>query len=292
MTQTVKSADGTTIAYEKSGSGPALIVIGGAFNTRKSAGNLAPLLASHFSVYAYDRRGRGDSTDTKPYAIEREIEDLAALIGAVGGSALVYGHSSGAVLALLAAASGLPITKVAAYEPPFTAEDSGSTSLEGWGENVQAAVDAGDRERAAALFMQGTGADPAAIAGVKELPFWPGMLAIAHTLPYDIAIFGDGLAPTDRLQNIAIPTLLIHGGNSPAWAGAAASVTAEAIPGARHVTIEGQDHNVDPATIAPALIEFFSERFLLPRRDEWPTASVSLVRNAASQRRLGSSETI
>jgi pimeloyl-ACP methyl ester carboxylesterase len=257
MPQTVQSADGTTIAYEKTGSGPALIVVGGAFSTRQSAGEIASLLAAHFTVYAYDRRGRGDSTDTKPYATQREVEDLAALIEAAGGSAMVYGHSSGAVLALEAAASGLSITKVAAHEPPFTAEDSGSASLAGWGESVQAAVDAGDRERAAMLFIQGTGADPAMVAGMTQLPWWPGMLAIAHTLPYDVALVGDGLVPTERLKKIAAPTLLIHGGDSPPWAGKAASVAAGAIPGARQITLEGQDHNVDAAAIAPALIEFF-----------------------------------
>jgi pimeloyl-ACP methyl ester carboxylesterase len=258
MTQTVRSADGTTIASEKSGSGPALIVVGGAFNTRQSARGIASLLAPFFAVYAYDRRGRGDSTETTPYAVQREVEDFAALIGAAGGSAMVYGHSSGAVLAPEAAATGLPITKVAAYEPPFTAAGSAGASPGGWGEGVQAAVDAGDRERAAALFLQGTGADPATIAGMKQLPWWPGMLAVAHTLPYDIALVGDGSVPTERFRKIAVPTLLLHGGDSPAWAGTAASVAAEAIPGARHLAIAGQGHNVDAATLAPALIDFFS----------------------------------
>jgi pimeloyl-ACP methyl ester carboxylesterase len=257
MTRTVKSADGSTIAYETMGTGPVLIIVGGAFNTRNSAHAIASLLAANFRVYAYDRRGRGGSTETKPYATEREVEDLAALIEAAGGSALVYGHSSGAALALEAAASGLPITKVAAYEPPFTAEEPGSASLAGWGESVQAAVDADDRERAAVLFLQGTGADPAAIEGIKRAPWWPSMLAIAHTLPYDIALVGDGSVPTERFRKIAVPTLLLHGGGSPSWAAAAASAIAEAIPGARHITIEGQDHNVDESVLAPALIDFF-----------------------------------
>ncbi|TFD76124.1 alpha/beta hydrolase [Cryobacterium sp. Sr8] len=257
MTETVRSADGSTIAYVTRGTGPALILVGGAFSTRQSAGAIASLLAANYRVYAYDRRGRGDSTDIQPYAIEREIEDLAALIEAAGGSAFVYGHSSGAVLALEAAAAGLPITKLAAYEPPYTSAEPGSPTLDGWGHSVQAALDAGDRDRAAVLFMRGTGADPAVVEGMTQLAFWPGMLAIAHTLPYDLALVGSGSVPTERFHRIAAPTLLLHGGNSPAWAGIATSVIAEAIPGARHVTVEGQDHAADPAVLAPVLVEFF-----------------------------------
>ena len=257
MTRTVKSADGSTIAYETMGTGPVLIVVGGAFSTRQSAGRIASVLAANYRVYAYDRRGRGASTDTKPYAVEREIEDLAALVEAAGGSALVYGHSSGAVLALEAAASGLPFTKVAAYEPPYTAEQPGNPTLEGWGASVRAAVDAGDSERAAVLFLEGTGADAAAIEGIKGAPWWPTMLSIAHTLPYDIELVGAGYVPTERFRKISAPTLVLHGGGSPAWAGTAASVVAEAIPGARHITIEGQDHGIDEAVLAPALIDFF-----------------------------------
>ncbi len=257
MFQTVQSADGTTIAYEKSGTGPALIVSGGAFNTRMSPGALVPLLAAHFSVYVYDRRGRGDSTDTQPYAIAREIEDLAALIDAAGGSAMVYGHSSGAVLALEAAASGLPITKLVAYEPPFTAEENGQGSLV-WSDDVRAAAAAGDRETAATLFLVGIGADPEGVAALSRQPWWPGMLGVAHTLPYDLDLVGDGLVHTDRIGKIAAPTLLIDGADSPPWAGTAASVAAATIPGARQLTLDGQDHNVDPAALAPVLIGFFA----------------------------------
>lgn len=262
MTRTVKSADGSTIAYDTMGTGPVLIIVGGAFGTRQAAGAIASLLAAHFRVYAYDRRGRGGSTEATPYtdatsAVEREIEDLAALVEAADGSAMVYGHSSGAVLALEAAASGVRFTKVAAYEPPFTAEQPGNPSLEGWGESVRAAVDAGDRERAAVLFLEGTGADAATIEGIKQIPWWPGMLAIAHTLPYDLAVVGAGYVPVERFRKITAPTLVLHGGGSPAWAGTAASVVADAIPGARHMAIEGQDHGIDESVLAPVLIEFF-----------------------------------
>ena len=257
MFQTVQSADGTTIAFEKTGTGPAVIVSGGAFNTRMSPGTLVPLLAPHFTVYVYDRRGRGDSTDTQPYAIDREVEDLAALIDAAGGSAMVYGHSSGAVLALEAAASGLPITKVVAYEPPFTAEENGRASL-AWTDEVRAAADADDREEAATRFLLGSGAHPDGVAAMTRQPWWPGMLAVAHTLPYDLALVGDGLVHAERLGAVSAPTLLIDGADSPSWAGTAASIAAEAIPGARRLTLDRQDHNVDPAALAPVLIGFFA----------------------------------
>jgi pimeloyl-ACP methyl ester carboxylesterase len=256
MTQTMQSADGSTIAYEKVGTGPAVIIIGGAFNTRHSTADLAPLLASHFSVFSYDRRGRGDSTEAGPYALEREIEDLAAVIDAAGGSAGVYGHSSGAVLALEATLAGLPIRKLALYEPPFTPPAHGVSS-EAWTKDVQAAVDAGDREGAAVLFLRGVGADDAAIESVKQLPWWGGMLAVAHTLPYDVGILGDGSVPAERLARVTVPTLLMFGGDSPPWAENAAAPAAEAIPAAAVLRVEGQGHNVDSATIAPTLIDFF-----------------------------------
>jgi pimeloyl-ACP methyl ester carboxylesterase len=257
MFQTVQSTDGTTIAFEKTGTGPALVIVGGAFNTRLSPGALVPLLAAHYSVNVYDRRGRGDSADTQPYAIAREIDDLAAVIVAAGGSAMVYGHSSGAVLALEAAAAGLPITKVIAYEPPFTAEENAQDSL-GWGDHVLAALTADDREKAATTFLLGIGADPQGVAAMTRQPWWPGMLAVAHTLRYDLALVGDGLVHPGRLGKIAVPTLLIDGAASPAWAGTAASVAAAAIPDARRLTLDAQNHNVDPAALAPVLLGFFA----------------------------------
>jgi pimeloyl-ACP methyl ester carboxylesterase len=257
MTQTTTSADGSTIAYEKAGTGPALIIIGGAFNTRKSAGDLARVLATHFSVLSYDRRGRGDSTETAPYSTEREVEDLAALLDAVGGSACVYGHSSGGILALEAAASGLPFTKVAAYEPPYTSPADGFGTLDDWRASIQAAVNAGDRQDAAMLFLKGMGMDAEMAEGLTRAPWWPGMLAVAHTLPYELSLLGDGTVPVERLARIAVPTLLISGGDSPAWAAEAVSEIAAAVPDAKQLVVQGQDHNVDPATIAPELSDFF-----------------------------------
>lgn len=257
MTQTVQSPDGTTIAYEKVGSGPALIVIGGAFNTRHSPADLVPLLAANFAVYAYDRRGRGDSTDTHPFTIERELEDLAALVDAVGGSAMAYGHSSGGALAFHAVAHGIPLAKLAIYEPPYT-QPLGFDSAKAWTDAIQAAVDAGDRERAAFLFMQGTGADPRMLEGVKQSPWWPGMLAVAHTLPYDLSFLGDGSVPVELLGRVTVPTLLMYGGDSPPWAEQVATDATRALPNASSVPLTGQTHNVDPAVIAPRLIDFFT----------------------------------
>lgn len=257
--ETTISADGTIIAYERAGTGAPLILVGGAFSTRQGGYALRDALAQNFTVYVIDRRGRGDSTDTQPYAVEREVEDLAALIavarsGDAGGEVNVYGHSSGAVLALEVASRGLPIAKLAVYEPPYTFDPD---HPEPTGDNgVQAALDAGDREGAAEAFMRITGMDDEALAWAKQAPFWPGMLAIAHTTAYDLALTADAKVPTERLAAITAPTLVMDGGSSPAWAARAAEGVAAAIPGARRLTVEGQDHGVDPAVLAPLLIDF------------------------------------
>lgn len=259
MTLTATSADGSTIAYEKTGTGPAVIVIGGAFSTRQSAGGLAPLLAAHFSVYAYDRRGRVDSTQAGPYAVEREVEDLAALIEAAGGSANLYGHSSGGMLALEAAASGLPIARVAAYEPPYTESPAGYRSVQEWRAAVDGALQGGDEAAAAKAFLRGTGADDASIDAMASAPWWPGMLGIAHTLPHDLALMGDGSVPVERMRAVSVPTLLLYGADSPEWARDAAAALASVIPDSKQVAMQGQTHNADPATIAPEVMDFFRD---------------------------------
>ncbi|MCU1408865.1 MAG: lysophospholipase [Microbacteriaceae bacterium] len=266
MTQTTTSADGTTIAYEKNGSGPAIIVIGGAFNTRQSAADIAGLLAAHFSVYTYDRRGRGDSRDASASAggsvasdadlIARELEDLAAVIAAAGGSAALYGHSSGAAIALEAAASGLPVTKLATYEPPLVTPDPSVGSAEEWRASIRAAVEADDRDRAARLFLQGTGLPLPAMEFMVQQPWWPGMLSVAHTLPSDVAMLGDGTVPAERYAAITVPTLAVSGSDS-AWATDVTTRLGEVIPGAKTVIIQAQGHDVDAATLAPVLTDFF-----------------------------------
>ena len=256
MIEYQRSQDGTRIAYERTGDGPPLIIIGGALNSRQSAGMLVPLLSPHFTVYAYDRRGRGDSTDTSPYSPEREIEDLEALVGAAGGQAYAYGHSSGAILALEAAAAGASITKLAAYEPPYLTGSAGGEPWEDFRERVQAAVDNGDRAAAVELFIRHTGAG--FDEGIKDQPWWPGLLGLAHTLPYDLELTRDGSVPAGRLAKVQASTLGIYGGASPSWAEASINALADAIPGTGRERLEGQNHAVANEVLAPALISFFN----------------------------------
>lgn len=256
--ETVASADGTTIAYERAGVGTPLILVGGAFSTRQSGYPLRAALESDFTVYVIDRRGRGDSSDVQPYAVEREVEDLTALVAVAGGGAggvNVYGHSSGAVLALEAASRGLPIAKLAVYEPPYTFDPDHPEPADDNG--VLAALDAGDRDGAVEAFMRLTGMDDQAVAWARQAPFWPTMLEIAHTTAYDLALTADGRVPTERLAAIAAQTLVMDGGSSPAWAARAAEAVTAAIPGARRLTVEGQGHGADPTVLAPLLSDFF-----------------------------------
>ncbi|WP_410606178.1 alpha/beta fold hydrolase [Amycolatopsis sp. lyj-109] len=255
----VTSADGTTIHFERRGSGAPVILVGGAFNDRTTVAGLAEVLAGDFTTIAYDRRGRGDSGDSAEYAVEREIEDLAALIAQVGGTASVFGHSSGAILALEAAAAGLPIGKLVAYEPPYTVADR-TPSADDLVDRVRAANEAGDRDEAVRLFLvEGAGTPAQAIDGMKADPVWGWFTALAHTLPYDLTIVGPGgRLPADRLARISAPTLVIDGSESPSWFGATARAVAEAVPGARHETLDGQDHGVlqYPETLRPLLTDF------------------------------------
>jgi pimeloyl-ACP methyl ester carboxylesterase len=249
------SADGTKIAFERTGEGPALIIIGGALNSRRSADTLVPRLAPHFTVYAYDRRGRGESSDTLPYSPGREIEDVKALISAAGGSAYVYGHSSGAILALEAAAAGAAISKLAAYEPPYLTRHAPEEPWENFRDRVQTALNEGDREGAVELFIRHTGSD--FDEGIKTMPWWPALLSVAPTLPYDLTLTGDGTVP-QRLSDIQVPTLGIYGGASPSWAGNAINAVAAAVPGMKIEQLEGQDHAVADDAVAPVLIRFFN----------------------------------
>lgn len=252
MFETAKSADGTSIAFDRAGDGPTLVIVGGAFNTRHSPGQLVPLLTDAFTVITWDRRGRGDSGNTSPYAIERETEDLASVIAAAGGGARVYGHSSGAILSLEAAARGVDIVKLALYEPPYVPVVPGHDPMDG----VQVALDAGDPSEAARVFMRGTGAQN--VDALAQSPWWPSLVAVADTLPHDLALAGDGSIPTERLSTISIPTLVMDGGDSPDWAANAAEVLSAALQNAVRLTVEGQNHNVDPEVIAPILQRFFA----------------------------------
>jgi pimeloyl-ACP methyl ester carboxylesterase len=249
----VTSRDGTRIAFERSGDGPALVLVDGALSFR-AHGQLAPLaelLAPDFTVYRYDRRGRGESGDTAPYAVAREVEDLEALIAEAGGRALVFGMSSGAVLALEAAASGLPIAKLALYEPPLADE---AAPDDGFAERIEQLVAEGRRGDTVEFFLSSAGVPADAIATMREEPSWPLFESVAPTLVYDNAVLAEATLPRD----LAIPTLVSHGGESPDFFRAAARAAADAIPGARYSSLEGQSWGrVDPAALAPMLRQFF-----------------------------------
>jgi pimeloyl-ACP methyl ester carboxylesterase len=215
------------------------------------------MLDDDFTVYAYDRRGRGASGDTLPYAVEREVEDLEALISETGGAPFVFGHSSGAVLALEAAARQAKMTKLAVYEPPYIVDDT-RTRPQMLGERVSALIDAGRSSEAIRMFLtEGPQVPRTAIDAMEAGQGWPHMEAIVHTLPYDLAICGDQVVPIERLANISVPTLAMSGGASPDWARNAVDAVAAAIPGTEHASLDGQTHGVADDVIAPVLTRFF-----------------------------------
>jgi len=255
--QQVTSKDGTTIAYEQVGQGPALILVGGALNDHKAVASGTPLakrLAASFTVYSYDRRGRGDSSDTKPYAIEREIEDIAALIKNAGGSAYAYGMSSGGALALEAARSGLAIKKLAMYEPPFVGGRQGNE----YTARLKKLTAAKRYNDAVKLFMQTIGMPGFLIVVLRLTPMWPKLKKLAPTLVYDAIIMGEGkIPPAAQLAKVTIPTLVVTGTTQRMRE--AAHTLVSSLPNARHQVLEGQTHNVKPSALAPALTTFFNE---------------------------------
>ncbi|QBD77756.1 alpha/beta hydrolase [Ktedonosporobacter rubrisoli] len=261
----VISSDGTSIAFDRSGKGPALILVAGATATRAAEQQFATgLISSHFTVFAYDRRGRGDSGDTKPYAVEREVEDIDALITEAGGSAFVFGHSSGAVLSLEAARqlSAGRIAKLALYEPPFIIDDSRPPIPEDYVGHLNELIAAGRRGDALEYFMvKAVGMPAEAIAGIRQAPFWQGSEAVAHTLLYDGAIMGDTVRGNPlsirKWSSIQIPTLVMDGGASPAYMQHSAQELAAILPHGQHCRLAGQDHGPADDILAPALIEFF-----------------------------------
>lgn len=267
-TQTVVSRDGTVIAYDQVGQGPAVILVAGAFSYRKypAAAQLADLLASHFTVYNYDRRGRGDSGDAAPYAVEREIEDLRALIEAAGGSAAVWGLSSGALLALTAAAQGLAINKLALQEPPLFVDARNRQPPQDFVERLTTLISAGRRGDAVTYFMtKGMGAPGFIVPLMHLMPgAWPKLEAVAHTLPYDaqlLEVYGRGKPLCDEdWRAVTMPTLVMAGSESPAFLRIDARALAEALPHARLLTQKGLGHTkqLSPKVIAATLDAFFA----------------------------------
>jgi pimeloyl-ACP methyl ester carboxylesterase len=260
----VTSKDGTNIAYDKQGEGPAVILVAGAMCARLSwsGPELSKLLAPHFTVYNYDRRGRGDSEDTKPYAVAREVEDIEALINEADGTAYLWGHSSGASLALEAAIQ-LPnkVTKLAMYDAPYNNDPEARPGWKAYVEQLTQDLAAHRRGDAVALFMQYVGMSADQIEGMRHAPMWPALEALAPTLAYDhTALLGkDRAVPTKRAATVTIPTLVMNGGASFPFMYDTAQALSKAIPNAKLRTIEGQTHAVDVDVLAPVLVEFFSK---------------------------------
>lgn len=262
---TVTSADGTTIAYERTGSGPALILVGGAFSYRRFPMTLkiAAALAENFTVLNYDRRGRGDSGDTQPYDVRREIEDLEALIDAAGEPAYVWGLSSGAVLAMRAVAAGLPVPKLAVYQPPLRTEGGGAPAdAEA---RLRALLANGDRNGAVRYFMTRAMGAPAPVVSIMRItPVWKRLAALAHTLPYDLAVLGEhavgkAVDPGDW-ADVKAPVLVLGGAKAPKPVRDAAAALAAALPDGDHQSLPGQSHVVRADVLAPVLTDFFLDR--------------------------------
>ena len=261
--KTVTSKDGTTIAFDQLGQGPVVILVDGALQYRafdQGMAQLADLLAQHFTVIHYDRRGRGDSTDTHPYAVEREIEDIEALIDKTGGSAYVFGISSGAALAMEAAIKlDGKVKKLAMYEAPYNDDDSARQAWKEYRrqlENVIALDRGGD---AVGLFMMLLGMPADHLEGMRQNPMWPLWEAVGLTLAYDAAAMGeDASVPTNRAARVAVPALIMDGGVTEwPFMHITATALAKAMPNAKHHTLEGQTHEVAAEALAPVLVEFF-----------------------------------
>jgi len=254
------SADGTEIAFDQTGQGPPVILVVGAFNDRSMGAPLATALESQLTVLNYDRRGRGASGDTQPYAVEREVEDLDALIREAGGAAHVFGYSSGAILALEGAARGLNITKLALYEPPFIVGDDIPPPPKDIAGQLARLVASGRRGEAVELFQTKIVRIPEqVVAQFRQAPFRPALEAMSHTLVYEASILGDQELPMAQLRSIRMPTLVVYGGDSPAFLGNSAKALAKALPDGHVRALDGQTHDIVPMALAPALLEFFSD---------------------------------
>ncbi|MGI5292607.1 alpha/beta fold hydrolase [Nonomuraea polychroma] len=256
------SADGTPIVFDTCGSGPAVILVAGAMMERAhpTLAGVAAALAPWFTVCSYDRRGRGDSGDTAPYAVEREIEDLAAVMAAAGGPAMVFGGSSGAALALEAALRLPGIAKLALWEPPYHVDDSAPTLPGDFAAQLAALVEAGRRAEVVERFLVEAAEVPAeAVAAMRGQPFWAQAEAVAHTLAYEAAVLGPGNAlPAGRIAAIRRPALVLNGEDSPGWMRNAGAAVAAAVPGAAHRVLEDQTHDVAVEALVPELLEFFA----------------------------------
>jgi pimeloyl-ACP methyl ester carboxylesterase len=257
----VRSADGTEIAFDTIGEGPPVILVGGALNDRRiqHLTELASHLAGDFAVYLYDRRGRGDSGEASDWSVAREVEDLDALIAEAGGSAHAYGVSSGAILILEAAAVGVPLTRLALFEPPIAIEGGVANAETDFVPRLTELISSGRKGDAVEFFLKDIGLPPEAVAGVRQSPGWPVMEAMAHTLLYDSALSEDPSLVTERLPKVMVPTLVLDSAGSSKELGGSAQAVVDALPEGRKRTLEGEYHNVAAADLAAAVAEFFSE---------------------------------
>lgn len=258
--ETVTSPDGTKIAYDKLGEGPPLVMVTGASCFRRflPVASDAKALAKHFTVYNYDRRGRGDSTDAGSWSIDREVDDIEALIEAAGGEALVYGHSSGAVLALEAGRRlHDKLAKVAAYDASYVHGDQERVEYAALGEEVDRLLEAGANGKAMRRFLTGIGMPRAFVAMLPAMPGWSTMKRLAPTLRYDIALTRDE-PQREWLQALKVPTLLLVGGKGPATLRGTHTTLSSILPDARAMVVEGQDHMVSMKVLLPILTDFLT----------------------------------
>jgi pimeloyl-ACP methyl ester carboxylesterase len=261
--QNVISKDGTKIAFEKTGQGPAVIMVNGAMGYREFHGgrDLVAELSSAFTVYIYDRRGRGESSDILPYAVEREIEDIEALIDEAGGSAYLYGVSSGAALALRAAAKlgRAKVAKLALYEPPYgSSDDKAKQDFAEQRKGLSQLIKDGKRGDAAAFFISSMGTPPEVLEGIRKSPDWKIMEGVEHTLAYDYAVLGDGAVPIEIAKAATMPALVMDGSKSFDFMHDAAETLGKVMPHAERKPLKNQTHEVSPDAIAPVLVEFFN----------------------------------
>ena len=256
--QYVSSKDGTTIAYDRLGKGPSVVLVSGGSVDRSSNAGLAEQLASDYTVFNYDQRGRGPSGDTQPYAVDREIEDIDAVISAAGGKAHLYGSSSGAALALFAAAAGSNVDKLALWEPPFIVDESRPKPDPDTARIYRDFVAQDRRGDAVEYFMEKVvGMPEEFVASARSQPWWKWTESLAHTLAYDAEIMGDYSLPVGRIRSVTVPTLILVGAASFGFFGPTAEAIEAALPDAQVKTLEGQEHNVDPTVLGPALADFF-----------------------------------
>jgi len=256
--ESVTSKDGTKITFDRQGHGPPVVLVSGGSVDRSSNASLATILAADFTVFNYDRRGRGESGDTQPYAIQREVEDIEAVIDAAGGSAHLYGSSSGAALALEATAAGAPVTKLALWEPPYILDENARPPKDQV-QQYETMIAEGRRGDAAEYFMTQVVRLPAEFAAyAKTQPWWPAQEALAHTLKYDAIIMGDYSLPARSAQAVKVPTVVIFGTASMPFMPITADALAKVLPKGKVRSLEGQEHNVDPTVLGPVLREFFA----------------------------------